>query len=114
MYIRISNTSKSLNLNNIISLKNKFPDLIIGYSDPSKPDKNLEILKTAYNLGAIIIEKHFTLDKSLVGDDHYHSMDVLDAIKLNKDIKFIDKIRGSNQLISFKFEEKARKNARSQ
>lgn len=100
------------NLNNIISLKNKFPDLIIGYSDHTKPDKNLEILKTAYNLGAIIIEKHFTLDKSLVGNDHYHSMDVLDAIKLNKDIKFIDKIRGSNQLISFKFEEKARKNAR--
>ena len=33
-------------------------------------------LTTAYMLGARVIEKHFTHDKSLPGNDHYHAMDV--------------------------------------
>lgn len=100
------------NLNKIVSLKEKFPDLIIGYSDHTRPDKNMEILKTAYNLGAIVIEKHFTLDKTLPGNDHYHSMDPKDATTLIEGIKFIDKIRGSYDLNYLESEENSRKFAR--
>ena len=53
------------NLNKIASLKEKYKDLIIGYSDHTKPDACADVIKTAYNLGAVVIEKHFTLDKTL-------------------------------------------------
>ena len=38
----------------------------------------MEVLKIAAFLGARIIEKHFTFDKNLPGNDHYHSMDKVD------------------------------------
>ena len=72
------------NLNKIVSLKKKFEDdnsIIIGYSDHTKPDECYDVQKTAYNLGAVVIEKHYTLDKTLKGNDHYHAMDPSDAKK---------------------------------
>lgn len=100
------------NLNKIVSLKKKFPDLIIGYSDHTKPDANFEIIKTAFNLGARIIEKHFTLDKTLKGNDHYHAMDPADVRAIMEAIDFIETIRGRGTLESLKSEKKSRENAR--
>ena len=100
------------NLNRIITLKEKYSDLIIGYSDHTKPDKDVDIIKTAYNLGAVVIEKHYTLDKTLPGNDHYHAMDTEDAKKIITGIDFIDKIRGSYDIKALDSEAAARKNAR--
>lgn len=100
------------NLNKIVSLKNLYPDLIIGYSDHTKPDPEADIIKTAYNLGAIVVEKHFTLDKTLPGNDHYHAMEPCDANKIIEGIDFIDKIRGSYDLKCLETEMTARQNAR--
>jgi N-acetylneuraminate synthase len=100
------------NLNKIITLKEKYPQVIIGYSDHTKPDKNMDVIKTAYNLGAVVVEKHYTLDKTLPGNDHYHAMDPIDAKKIVDDIEFIDKIRGSYSIKSLDSESTARKNAR--
>ena len=47
------------------------------------PNKNMDSLTTAYLLGAKVLEKHFTINKKKVGNDHYHSMDYLDLLKLN-------------------------------
>lgn len=63
---------KDANLKVIQTLKRTFPDVQIGYSDRCSIE-NMQTLATAYFLGAEIIEKHFTLDKSLTGNDHYHS-----------------------------------------
>lgn len=100
------------NLNKITSLKNKFPDLVIGYSDHTKPDENYEILKAAYNLGAKVIEKHFTLNKQLKGNDHYHAMDPEDVRNIVRGIEYIDTIRGEGELKCLDTERKARENAR--
>src|SRR5699024_2312247 len=43
------------NLNRIVTLKKKYPNLIIGYSDHTKPDIDADIIKTAYNLGALVV-----------------------------------------------------------
>ena len=43
-----------------------------------KSDKNLTQLQVAYEMGAQIIEKHFTHNKKLKGNDHYHAMDLFD------------------------------------
>lgn len=100
------------NLQRIVTLKKEFPDLIMGYSDHTKPDAGYQILKTAYNLGAIVIEKHYTLNKKLKGNDHYHAMDAEDAKKIIEGIEFIDKIRGNGDLVCLDSEKKARENAR--
>lgn len=100
------------NLNKIVTLKQKYSDLIIGYSDHTKPDNNYDILATAYNLGATVIEKHYTLNKFLKGNDHYHAMDPIDAKNIIKKIEFIDNIRGSYELKCLDTELKARQNAR--
>lgn len=100
------------NLNRIVTLKDKYPDLIIGYSDHTKPDYHVDVIKTAYNLGALVIEKHFTLDKNLPGNDHYHAMDPVDARKIVDGISFINKIRGSYDIKCLESESTSRKNAR--
>ena len=100
------------NLNKIISLKERYPDLLIGYSDHTKPDKCADVVKTAYNLGAQLVEKHFTLDKSLPGNDHYHAMDSDDAQKILEEIAFIDNLRGGYELSCLESEQLARQNAR--
>ena len=100
------------NLNKIKSLKSKYSNLIIGYSDHTKPDPEMVVLQTAFNFGAMVIEKHFTLDKSIPGNDHYHSMNPKDAIKILNSIKLIEQIKGKKGFIINKTEIKSRENAR--
>lgn len=59
----------------INGLKRAYPQKVIGYSDHTLPDDAMTSLVTAHLLGAVIIEKHFTHDKTLSGNDHYHAMD---------------------------------------
>ena len=67
--------AKFANLKYIQTLKKLFPGILIGYSDHVKSDKNITQLQVAYEMGAQIIEKHFTHNKKLKGNDHYHAMD---------------------------------------
>jgi N-acetylneuraminate synthase len=62
---------KDVNLNAMMTLKNTF-DTEIGYSDHTP---GIEIPVAAVALGAKIIEKHFTIDKSLPGPDHIASLE---------------------------------------
>lgn len=100
------------NLLKIASLKERFPDVYIGYSDHTKPTDDCDVIKTAYNLGAVLVEKHFTLDKTLKGNDHYHAMDPEDARAILAAIERMDMIRGKGDLVSLATESAARSNAR--
>lgn len=100
------------NLNKIASLKNLYPDLIIGYSDHTKPDQGADVIKTAFTLGAIVVEKHYTLDKTIPGNDHYHAMDPDDAKKIIDGVDFIKELRGTYELKCLDTELSARQNAR--
>ena len=100
------------NLNRIQTLVKEYPNLIIGYSDHTKPEDNCDIIKTAYNMGAIVIEKHYTLDKTLPGNDHYHAMDPQDAKNILNGIEKMDKIRGSYEIKPLESEATSRLNAR--
>ncbi len=92
--------SSHANLNKILSLKEKYPECIIGYSDHTYPDKCMDVLKTAYILGAQTIEKHFTLDKTIKKrNDHFHSMDCDDLKTVSDGLAFINTIRGSGELV---------------
>ena len=81
--------NKNAHLRMIEGLKRTYPNRVIGYSDHTLPDDAMTSLVTAYLLGAVIIEKHFTHDKTLPGNDHYHAMDRNDLarfVKLSGDI----------------------------
>ena len=84
------------NLKFIKKMSNRYPKSIIGYSDHTLPDKNMSVLTTAHILGAKIIEKHFTDNKKLIGNDHYHSMDHNDLVTLNKQLNYINNLLGSD------------------
>jgi sialic acid synthase SpsE len=59
-------------------LARTFPDCVIGYSDHVAPDETISALEVAVLKGSCILEKHFTHDKSLPGNDHYHAMNKAD------------------------------------
>ncbi len=100
------------NLSKINALRMHFPECIIGYSDHTKPNPTYDVLRQAYCYGARIIEKHFTLDKSLKGNDHYHAMDPKDVISILKTFDIIDCLSGDGTLKCLDTEFIARKNAR--
>jgi N-acetylneuraminate synthase/N,N'-diacetyllegionaminate synthase len=67
---------KDVNLKAMVSIKDKF-GVDVGYSDHTL---GIEIPTAAVALGAKIIEKHFTLDRTLPGPDHAASL-VPDELK---------------------------------
>lgn len=102
---------ENAHLGMIRGLKKKFPDLMIGYSDHTMP-KEMKVLEIATLLGSTIIEKHFTHDKSLPGNDHYHAMDVEDLKKFNKSLNEILTIVGDEKVHALQSEGISRDNAR--
>lgn len=101
------------NLRKICALKQKYPEMIVGYSDHTKPDECMDVIKTAYILGAQVIEKHFTLDKTIKKkNDHFHSMDCQDLRKVKDGFEFIKMIQGSSELRCLESEQKTRNSVR--
>ena len=100
------------NLNMITHLKEVFNDQVIGYSDHTRPDPTMTAVTTAFMLGAQIIEKHFTLNKSLPGNDHYHAMDPQDLALWTDNIKLLHRVLGQRRKAPLPCEQAARKQAR--
>ena len=99
-------------LGTITTLKKNFPSCVIGYSDHTFPEKDMLTLLIAVSKGAKIIEKHFTHDKNIIGNDHFHSMDKEDLSTLRNNIKRVIKISGITDLSFRNKEVSAIKNAR--
>lgn len=76
-----------LNLKAIETLREHFPKCKIGYSDHSN---GIEASIAAVALGSKIIEKHFTLDKSMEGPDHKASLDPMELKALVSAIRNIE------------------------
>ncbi len=64
--------AKDVHLNVLKTYQLEFPDVLVGLSDHS-PTFIASIGATA--LGAVVLEKHFTLDKTFTGPDHSSSLD---------------------------------------
>lgn len=102
---------ENANLGMIMDLKTKFPDKIIGYSDHTLP-KDMKSCEIATLLGSVIIEKHFTHDKTLPGNDHYHAMDKEDLKRFRVNLKRTFALLGSFKVEALEDEALARANAR--
>lgn len=100
------------NLRMIQGLTDAFPSYLVGFSDHTVPDDTMFVLTLAYAQGARIIEKHFTHDKKLQGNDHYHAMDVNDLRVARERIREAQLILGQRAKKSLDSEESARAHAR--
>ena len=103
---------ENANLRVIQTLKKVFPDVRVGFSDHVAPDDTMMTLATAYLMGAEVIEKHFTLDKSLIGNDHYHAGDPEDFKRAIKNFHWIDTVLGAEEKTVLECEEIPRREAR--
>lgn len=100
------------NLGMLLDLRRRFPELVLGYSDHTLPNPEMDILMTAWLLGAVVLEKHFTHDKELPGNDHYHAMDAVDLRVFRERADREVLLLGEFNKRPIPSEEIARKNAR--
>lgn len=87
---------ENMNLNVIKTLKQMYPECIIGFSDHSL---GITASLGAVCFGAKIIEKHFTVDKNLEGPDHWFSMDPTDMKNLVIGIRDLEVAFGTQRKI---------------
>lgn len=80
-----------VNLLAMVSMREKMK-LPVGYSDHTL---GIEVPLAAVALGAIVIEKHFTLDKDMKGPDHKASLDPDELKQMVKGIRRIESALGS-------------------
>ncbi len=99
------------NLAMISDLRQRFPTAVIGYSDHTLP-RDMKALEVAALLGAVVLEKHFTHDKSLPGNDHYHAMDSEDIRLFRCNMTRILELLGETKKRALPSEQPARANAR--
>ena len=104
--------ARDANLRVIETLKKDFPNVKIGYSDHVTPDPTMQTLSTAYLLGAEVVEKHFTLDKTLKGNDHFHAGDPEDFKRAIANFRWIDQVLGNGEKTVLDCERIPRKQAR--
>jgi len=102
---------RNAGLGMIPALQRHFPQHCIGYSDHTLPG-DMKVLEIAALLGARILEKHFTHDKSLPGNDHYHAMDQADLRRFWVNMERALTLVGPLRICAFASEEPARRNAR--
>ena len=100
--------TKYLNLNVIDTLKKKF-ELSVGYSDHSMTD---EAALGAIAKGAVIIEKHVTLNNKLRGPDHKASYSIAKFRKFVKKRRMFELMLGSKNKKFSKEEVEIKKMAR--
>lgn len=82
---------KNMNLKAIETIRNEF-QTNVGLSDHSL---GIEAAIAATALGSTVIEKHFTLDKSLPGPDHLMSLDAIELLAMTKAIRNIELALGT-------------------
>lgn len=83
-----------LNLSCITTLRERFPDFVIGWSGH---DSGIAMSVMAYTLGARIIEKHFTLNRTNKGTDHAFSLEPAGLTKLCRDLSRAHAARGDGR-----------------
>lgn len=86
---------EDVNLKAMVSIAEEF-GVPIGYSDHTR---GIEVPIAAVALGATVIEKHFTLDRTMEGPDHKASLEPDELIAMVKSVRNIEKALGSSDKV---------------
>jgi N,N'-diacetyllegionaminate synthase len=84
---------EDVNLRAMKTIKDKF-GVSVGYSDHTL---GIEVDVAAVAMGAVMIEKHFTLDKTMDGPDHKSSISTAELKAMVNAIRNIEKALGSSE-----------------
>jgi len=84
---------EDVNLNAMLTIQREF-SVTVGYSDHTL---GIEVDIAATAMGASCIEKHFTIDKTMVGPDHKASLDPQELKDMVTAIRNIEKALGSSE-----------------
>ena len=84
---------KDINLEVITTYKKEFPNTIIGYSGH---ETGTDISLMAVACGAKVVERHFTLDKTMKGADHKASLEPNELKELVDKIRLFETVSGSS------------------
>jgi len=98
-----------LNLSGIKTLAEKYPDFQIGYSGH---EFRLGTSVAAIYLGASIIERHITLDRTMWGSDHMSSVEPQGLFKLVSGIRELEQAYGDGIIQVTESEKPVRKKLR--
>lgn len=96
---------ENINLKSLLTLKRIF-DCPIGFSDHTE---TIYAPIAAVALGAKVIEKHFTSDKSLPGPDHAYALEPEELKQMVTAIREVGKMSGSEEIKPTKSEINERK-----
>ena len=91
-----------VNLNAMLTIKSEL-GVDVGYSDHTL---GIEVPIAAAALGAIVIEKHFTLDRNLPGPDHKASLEPHELKSMVTSIRNIEKALGDGRKVPTNSENK--------
>ena len=86
--------AEHMNLRVIESYRNLYPKTVVGLSSH---DRGIAFPTVAAALGARIIEKHFTLDRSMKGTDHAFSLEPTGMEKLVRDLNLVVRALGTGE-----------------
>lgn len=84
---------EEVNLKAMLTLKDKF-NLRVGYSDHTQ---GIHIPFLASAMGAEVIEKHFTLDRTLEGPDHKSSLEPRELLEMVTHIRQLPLVLGTGE-----------------
>ncbi|MFE7844685.1 N-acetylneuraminate synthase family protein [Microbacterium sp. NPDC057407] len=79
------------NLRMIPALRDRYPGVPVGYSGH---ERGLQISLAAVALGAVAVERHITLDRTMWGSDHAASLEPAGLQHLVRDIRIIEAALG--------------------
>lgn len=88
-------TTEELNLRGILSLKEKFPRIPIGYSGH---EIGLSTTIAAATLGACVIERHISLSRAMWGSDQAASIEPQGFKRMVRDIRVIERAMGDGEI----------------
>ncbi|MCC6461077.1 MAG: N-acetylneuraminate synthase family protein [Saprospiraceae bacterium] len=100
---------EELNLRMILTLKEMYPGLLVGYSGH---ETGLATTVAAVALGACFVERHITLDRAMWGSDQAASVEPTGMHRLVKDIRAVEESLGDGVKRVYASEMSARKKLR--
>jgi len=90
--------NNNANIRRIQTLKQLYPDTTIGFSDHTEPEPNMVIPALAVAMGARIVEKHYTLDRSMTGSGHFFAVSPDDLSRMVYNIRLAEQVLGDGKL----------------
>ena len=81
---------------------------MIGMSDHTLPEKHMVMPAISVALGARIIEKHYTMSRTLTGSGHFFSLEPNDVRKMVENIRLFEKSLGDGIQGTANCEQKAK------